>query len=419
MPMSIRPRLRFALTSFCLGMIALHLVVLWLARHQIMAGLPDFRIFYTAGLMLRRGQGEVLYSDSLQLRTQREFVPAASGDDGPLPYNHPPFEALLYLPFTYLSYPRAYSLWFLVNLTLLAASVQSLRQWLPMLQTTFPVLRFMIPLAFFPVVYALMQGQDSILLLALYTWAYTAFRRRADLRAGIYLGSGLFKFHLVLPFALILLLLRRWRAGCGILLTALLEFAVSWVLVGWKELLYYPRYTWHIDRLQPLRIIVPANMPNLRGLLTGWVFLTPRPRWLGFVLLAVSLLAVVWAARWWKEWDFAHVDGWNTGFSIALVVTFLVGYHGYNQDMSMLLLPILITMDRMLQPGWAHRAMGLKLVLGLMFLSPLYLPLTLHYFHQNLFALVLLMFVASLVAYSSTATSSAAADNATPVGPSC
>ena len=29
----------------------------WMARRQVAEGLPDFRIFYTAGLMLRRGRG--------------------------------------------------------------------------------------------------------------------------------------------------------------------------------------------------------------------------------------------------------------------------------------------------------------------------------------------------------------------------
>jgi hypothetical protein len=97
-------RVRLSLRTFCVGMIALHVLVWWMARRQVAEGLPDFRIFYTAGLMLRRGQGTSLYNDSLQLNTQREFVPPARFDDTPLPYNHPPFEALLYLPLTSLSY---------------------------------------------------------------------------------------------------------------------------------------------------------------------------------------------------------------------------------------------------------------------------------------------------------------------------
>jgi hypothetical protein len=32
-------------------------LIWWVARRQVAEGLPDFRIFYTAGVMLRRGQG--------------------------------------------------------------------------------------------------------------------------------------------------------------------------------------------------------------------------------------------------------------------------------------------------------------------------------------------------------------------------
>src|SRR2546423_6016782 len=101
-PMWSYPRLRFALTLFCLGTIMLHLAVFWPARHNALAGWPDFSIFYTAGLMLRRGQGQALYSDDLQRQTQKGFIPEVLARRGPLPYNHPPFEALLYVPLTHL-----------------------------------------------------------------------------------------------------------------------------------------------------------------------------------------------------------------------------------------------------------------------------------------------------------------------------
>ena len=58
-----------------------------------------------------------------------------------------------------------------------------------MLERTFPRLLFWAPLAFFPVAYALMQGQDSILLLLLYCMAYDALRRNEDMGAGAYIGS--------------------------------------------------------------------------------------------------------------------------------------------------------------------------------------------------------------------------------------
>jgi len=199
--MSTFPRLRFALISFCLGMIVVYAVLFWVVRQQIVSGSSDFRIFYTAGLMLRGGESHALYSDELQTKVEREFALPAVERGGALPYNHPPFEALLYVPLTHLSYVPAYGLWFLINIVLLALSIFCLRPFLLALATDFRALLILAPLAFFPIAYALLQGQDSILLLALYVLAYAALRRGKDLQAGVLLGMGLFKFHLVLPFA--------------------------------------------------------------------------------------------------------------------------------------------------------------------------------------------------------------------------
>ena len=243
-----------------------------------------------------------------------------------------------------------------------------------------------------------------------YVLAYAAFRRRQDLRAGICLGLGLFKFHLVLPFAFVLLLCRRWRALCGLLLSAAFEVAISWGLVGWRQLLYYPRYAWLINRQQPTRVIVPRNMPNLRGLFTGWPGLAPAPPWLAVLLFAASLGLLIWASHQWKPGDLENIHAWNIGFSIAAVASFLTGYHSYNQDMSILLLPVLLTLDRVLQGDFHDQNRRLRVVLGLMFLSPLYLVLTLRYEHQNLFCLVLLGFVACLAKSSATVPPSATAN---------
>lgn len=390
------PRLRFALYSFCVGMIVVHGSLFWIAGQQLVSGSSDFRIFYAAGLMLRRGEGQVLYSERLQSKTQQEFAPVAVNHLGVLPYNHPPFEAALYGPMTYLPYFSAYCLWIAINILLLAGSIYHLRSWLPTQAGQFRWLLILTPLAFFPIACALLQGQDSILLFALYCMAFSAFRRSQDLQAGGYLGLGLFKFHLVLPFAFVLVLHRRWRALLGMSVVAAIEAAISWSMVGGKELLHYPHFVWHINRQQTPGVIVPANMANLRGLFMGWSSNLPV-RWLEVLLLAASIGLVVWASRQWRPTDLLDTRSWNYGFSICLVITYLVGYHSYYHDMSFLLLPILFALDRTLAE-WQETSVTFKLVLGLMFLSPLYLRFAIRSSHQNLFAIVLLAFVAYLAA---------------------
>jgi len=395
------PRLRLALTSFCLGMIVLHVILFWVVRRQIVAGSSDFRIFYAAGLMLRRGENRALYNQELQAGTEREFALAGVQRGGTLPYNHPPFEAILYVPLTYLRYFPAYCLWFVINILLLAGSIYRARSYLPTLLADFRPILILAPLAFFPIAYALLQGQDSIILMALYFLAYCALREGKDVRAGVFLGLGLFKFHLVLPFAFVLLLRRRWRTLAGMTAVALAEMLVSWAMVGGSQLIYYPRFAWQVNRQQAPGVIVPQNMANLRGLFLGWNAMNPPSGWVEIALVLASVGLIVWASRQWKPTAVQDPGSWNFGFSLCVVASYMAGYHGYNQDMSLLLLPVLLALDWILA-HWTAVGVGFKVVLGVLLLSPLYLLLTLKMSQQNLFSIVLLCFAGYLAAYAAT-----------------
>ena len=114
-------------------------------------------------------------------------------------------------------------------------------------------------------------------------------------------------------------------------------------------------------------MIVPRNMPNLRGLLTGWSILTSVPMWIQLLLVAISVGLLMWASRHWQPSDMSNTRRWDAGFSLALVATFLVGFHSYSQDMSILLLPWALTIDRLLD-GAAKSAGALKIAVSLMFL---------------------------------------------------
>ena len=374
-------------------MIALHLILFWMVRGEALSGSCDFSIFYTAGQMLRRGDAHILYDSDAQLALQREFVKESFIRKGPLPYNHPPFEALLYLPLAYLPYSSAYLIAFLLNLAVLTAGLYILRPWLGNIRERFPSLFILVPFAFFPIFYSLIQGQDSIFLWWLYCLAYTQFRQKRELIAGLLLGLGLFKFHLVLPFAFVLLLCGYWRSLLGMAISAVVEFAVSLKIVGWSELLYYPRFIWTINRQLHRGVIVPENMPNLRGLLTGWPIFTPSPHWLEAALFLLSLGLLIWAAYRWKPRKVHDLTTWNLGFSLAVVATFLVGYHSYTYDMSFVLLPILLVIDFLLGMKTSEQKY-LWMSLSLLFFSPLQLVLMLRYSHQNLFALAVLGFAA-------------------------
>ena len=118
-----------------LAILATHVFFLWAVRDRIARGDPDFTVFYTAVNILREGRGAELYNASTQDAVQRQFTANSDIRRGPLPYIHPPFEALVFLPLTFLPYTAAFVVWNLINVgmlsgvwLLLRSSVEVLRR---------------------------------------------------------------------------------------------------------------------------------------------------------------------------------------------------------------------------------------------------------------------------------------------------
>jgi len=113
---AIWPKSRRRLARFFIaGMLWLNLLFFLGMREGIKRGYPDFTIFYTAGTILRQGLGHQLYDRKVQYEVQESFTGHIAFRKGPLPYNHPPFEALIFVPLTLLPYPQAFAAWDLLN----------------------------------------------------------------------------------------------------------------------------------------------------------------------------------------------------------------------------------------------------------------------------------------------------------------
>src|SRR5271154_6718792 len=91
-----RPSFRPILVIFLTAMIVLHAWLFFSLRREIATGYPDFTIFYTAGKIILQGHSRQLYDLETQFAIQREFASEVKQRENPLPFNHPPFEALLF-----------------------------------------------------------------------------------------------------------------------------------------------------------------------------------------------------------------------------------------------------------------------------------------------------------------------------------
>src|ERR1700720_1497183 len=125
-------------------------------------GHADFRSFYCSGYLVRTGHASQIYDYDAQKRVQNALV---APSDVALPFYHPAYEAMLFVPFSLASYRVGYFLFIGFNLALLVTSAFLIRPYLFGLASVWRVLPFALLLLFFPTAIALMQGQDSILLL--------------------------------------------------------------------------------------------------------------------------------------------------------------------------------------------------------------------------------------------------------------
>ena len=113
----------------------------------------------------------------------------------------------------------------------------------------------------------LLMGQDAPLLAFLFAISFWQLSSDRDTGAGFTLGLALFKFQLVIPFVVALLIGGRKRVLPGFATSAFAVLAISAVIVGWKGFLKYPGYLLALNGATGVGI-APESQLNLSGLIT-------------------------------------------------------------------------------------------------------------------------------------------------------
>ncbi len=370
-------------------MVGVHLFFLWSIRERIARGAPDFTIFYTAGKILRAGEGRQLYDLRTQERVQAEFAAKTDLRRGPLPYIHPPFEALLFVPLTYLPYGHAFLVWSFLNLLLLVLVAYELRKSFTAFQGSRVWLLLLALCAFFPVLANFHQGQDAILLLFLVSLVFGAVKRESLFAAGCLLGLGIFKYHLIVPLALELAAWHGLRFIAGFLTASSAASVLSLGLVGWRGAMEYPSLAWHVVSAPELGGIPFHRLPNLLGLIGGWSL--PDSEWKVKAVVVVASVALLIAAIR-SGGSIRNQRAYNLGFGSAVIVAVLVGYSTNTYDLCLLVLPLAIVADYFLhgQIDKMRPRIGLWGPALLLCVSPIWFFLWMKWEHLNLIAALLL-----------------------------
>ena len=355
----------------------------------------DFRDIYTSGYMVRSGYVRQLYNYDTQKRFQDELV---SPRTSLLPFDHLPYETLLFAPFSLLPYKSAYFAFMACNLALLGLLFRVFHPFLANLRATWFLLPAGVFAGFFPVTITLMLGQDSILMLALFSFAMLLLCRDRELTAGILVGLCFFKFQMVLPIAFLFLMWRRWRFFAGFSMSAMAVTVVSFLMIGktgmraYLNLLIAMSLKGDQFASQFKSELGTIAMPNLRGLISV-VTGSHISGWGAQVLtLGVSILVMLWIA-------FAAPISRRgpDGLLLAITAAAVVSYHMLIQDLTILLIPIALTLERFIESEAAEDAKGHWMLRAstLLLLAPSFVFIWSKYF--CLTALPLCLFLVALM----------------------
>ena len=326
----------------------------------------DFASLYTAALIVRQGHFASLYD----LQTQAATQAGLQNGRGLLPFYPPPFEALFLAPLALLSYGGAYVVWGLLNIFLWVSFACLVRPYAPVPRQAFRYL--VICFSLLAPWVALLDGQTSLLLLVLYTLAFIGLKRGREFAAGAVLGLGLFKFQLVLPFALIYLLRRKWRFLGGFAVVGLALCGLSILAIGPAGVTSYLTLLLNSMRHPVSRSYIPAepsDMPSLWGLLSTVAPEGDTSVWADYAVALVSVPLILFAAWAGRRQDRQRGNGLGMDFAVALVVTILTGFHVYSYDLCLMLLAVLLVIG---SAQWSQKS-AWRVALNASILT-LYLP---------------------------------------------
>lgn len=323
----------------------IQLGLIWCGLPAALHGDVDFKAFYTAGHLIAQGRGHELYSYRAQQQMQQALF---GGGAQTLPFLYPAYAGLLFVPWSLLPYRAAYLLFSAVNLAALALSCSVICSGSPLLRRLPLSMRLVLIAALLPIAEVVIQGQISLLLLLLYCILQRLLLKQKSFRAGLVLAACLVKFQIAIPIAVLFLAWRCLRVLAGFISGAMALGLISFAIGGSTALSGYWQSTCGIVSAtlsHPVAAkarygMYAGDMPNLHGML---FVATHGSRSSGVVLALASAAILLWAARQ------------RPSLMVALPAALLVSYHLQVYDLVLLLLPMALTAERLLEPAHASQ----------------------------------------------------------------
>jgi hypothetical protein len=298
--------------------------------------LADFGTFYAAGAMVHSGHTAQLYDHAEQEHLQESLVPFHRAAD----FIHPAYEAWFFAPLSLLSFRTAYFVFMAINGALLVVAFLLLSRRGDMGTSSILILGFA------PISFALLNGQDSIVMFFFLSLAAWLLERDMDMAAGMAVALGLFRFQLVLPIALLFVIWRRWKFTVGFASMGSAALSISLFMAGWSGT---------SDYLHLLTTTAHTRMPEFMVSIRALV-MTVSLRNLSIAIVAIASVLFFW----WRSRNSPRSG--REALEWAIPAALLVGYHVYLYDASIAaisMLPMMTAKDQSWRPWTFIVAAGL------------------------------------------------------------
>jgi hypothetical protein len=302
----------------------------------------DFLSILTGAAIVQSGDPAHLYDPATQATTQAALVRQGGyGLQLLLPFNHPPFEMLLFagLRAAGLSDPALLLARTLLSLLAIGAAWRALAWGWPIRGRPGQIGALAI-FTFFPVVAGLLLGQNTALVLLGWAAGSAAQRRGYPGWAGAAFALLALKPQAAPVLLLALLLGRYGRTLVVTALAALAAVGLTLPILGADWPLRYGALLWQLATSPADAAIDPATMHNWRALATLLLGHNTAATVLTGVLTLISLGLLV--GVWWGTAASRPAPGtwgWDRRWAITLLLALLVHPHLQLHDLALALVP--------------------------------------------------------------------------------
>jgi hypothetical protein len=316
----------------------------------------DFVYVYGVGQIAHRYSPARIYDSSLQQQVFLAIQPPRDGTYGPSPY--PPFVAMFFAPFTYVSFPAAYLVWLGTSLALYLIGIGATAT------AVFPNERLKISLivclalAFYPFIFGtLLNGQLATIAICAVGLAIYKERRGNLFQSGLALALLSYKPTLLLLLIPMLLLTRRFKTllgfitGAGILILAATAFAGMKIWPTYASMLRYFGHVAGVSGASHLQLWKYLDLSSSFSAIPGGRSAVGTALLISIIGASAATLAVLL----WKSPSRGRPAQW-LAWAATLTWTLLLNVYVPIYDSVLVILAVVLTLGALRDLGWSIAA---------------------------------------------------------------